>query len=138
MKPPHELDERMVVAESVGPRAMEGHHQECPWRPPPWPSAAPNSGMLSWRTNPPRRNWTVPGSSYLVITWLREPESHQPSGLVLRQPSRCSGPLLKVKPEVFGRALLGALMETVGEGDKFLRLDRQKMTLPSSTLRLVR
>ncbi|PPS13887.1 hypothetical protein GOBAR_AA06686 [Gossypium barbadense] len=27
------------------------------------PSAAPNSGALSWRTNPPRRNWTVPGLS---------------------------------------------------------------------------
>ncbi|PPS09693.1 hypothetical protein GOBAR_AA10960 [Gossypium barbadense] len=30
MKPLHELDERVVVAESVGPRAVEGHHQECP------------------------------------------------------------------------------------------------------------
>ncbi|PPS16022.1 hypothetical protein GOBAR_AA04555 [Gossypium barbadense] len=30
MKPPHELDERVVVAESVGPRAAEGHHQKCP------------------------------------------------------------------------------------------------------------
>ncbi|PPS09439.1 hypothetical protein GOBAR_AA11223 [Gossypium barbadense] len=34
MKPSHELDERVVVAESVGPRAVEGHHQECPC----WPS----------------------------------------------------------------------------------------------------
>ncbi|PPR86881.1 hypothetical protein GOBAR_AA33810 [Gossypium barbadense] len=49
MKPPHELDERVVVAESVGPRAVG---------------------------------------------------------------SRCSGLLLKVGPEVFGKALLGALVET--------------------------
>ena len=34
MKPPHELDERVVVAESVGLRAVEGHLQECPRRPP--------------------------------------------------------------------------------------------------------
>ncbi|PPR90103.1 hypothetical protein GOBAR_AA30580 [Gossypium barbadense] len=35
------------------------------------PSAAPNSGTLSWRINPPRRNWTILGSSYLVITVWR-------------------------------------------------------------------
>ncbi|PPS03107.1 hypothetical protein GOBAR_AA17551 [Gossypium barbadense] len=35
MKLPHELDERVVVAESVGPRVVKGHHQECPRRPPP-------------------------------------------------------------------------------------------------------
>ncbi|PPS17104.1 hypothetical protein GOBAR_AA03467 [Gossypium barbadense] len=35
MKPPHELDERVVVVESVGLHAMRGHHQECPRRPPP-------------------------------------------------------------------------------------------------------
>ncbi|PPS06868.1 hypothetical protein GOBAR_AA13770 [Gossypium barbadense] len=32
--PLHELDERVVATESVGPRAMGGHHQECPRRPP--------------------------------------------------------------------------------------------------------
>ncbi|PPR85997.1 hypothetical protein GOBAR_AA34696 [Gossypium barbadense] len=32
MKPPHELDERVVVAELVGPRAVGGHHYECPRR----------------------------------------------------------------------------------------------------------
>ncbi|PPS17647.1 hypothetical protein GOBAR_AA02945 [Gossypium barbadense] len=146
MKPPHELDKRVVVVESVGPRAVGGHRQECPpglllgrlsetilgrvgssvpvdhphakhardamwrhladegtngddplsmplrlvlnrkarivgWRargqsvPTPrgreMPSAAPNSGMLSWRINLPRRNWTVPGLSCLVITVWR-------------------------------------------------------------------
>ncbi|PPR84620.1 hypothetical protein GOBAR_AA36092 [Gossypium barbadense] len=35
MKLPHELDKRVVVAELVGPRAVGGHHQECPRRPPP-------------------------------------------------------------------------------------------------------
>ncbi|PPS17059.1 hypothetical protein GOBAR_AA03507 [Gossypium barbadense] len=35
------------------------------------PNAASNSGTLSWRINPPRRNRTVPGSSYLVITVWR-------------------------------------------------------------------
>ncbi|PPR95864.1 hypothetical protein GOBAR_AA24806 [Gossypium barbadense] len=35
------------------------------------PRAAPNTGTLSWRINPPRRNWTVSGSSYLVITVWR-------------------------------------------------------------------
>ncbi|PPR83062.1 hypothetical protein GOBAR_AA37651 [Gossypium barbadense] len=33
MKSPYELDERVVVAELVGPRAVEGYHQECPRRP---------------------------------------------------------------------------------------------------------
>ncbi|PPS04681.1 hypothetical protein GOBAR_AA15981 [Gossypium barbadense] len=40
MKSPHELDERVVVAEPVSPRAVGGHHQEHPRRPPPrdiWP-----------------------------------------------------------------------------------------------------
>ncbi|PPR84630.1 hypothetical protein GOBAR_AA36082 [Gossypium barbadense] len=32
MKPPHELNERVVVVGMVGPRAMKGHHQECPRR----------------------------------------------------------------------------------------------------------
>ncbi|PPS02173.1 hypothetical protein GOBAR_AA18491 [Gossypium barbadense] len=32
------------------------------------PRAPLNSGMLSERINSPRRNWTVPRSSYLVIT----------------------------------------------------------------------
>ncbi|PPR89959.1 hypothetical protein GOBAR_AA30723 [Gossypium barbadense] len=27
------------------------------------PSVAPNSGTFSWQTNPPRRNWTMLGSS---------------------------------------------------------------------------
>ncbi|PPR84279.1 hypothetical protein GOBAR_AA36432 [Gossypium barbadense] len=35
MKSPHELDERVVVTEPVGPRAVGGHHQECPRRRPP-------------------------------------------------------------------------------------------------------
>ncbi|PPS02037.1 hypothetical protein GOBAR_AA18620 [Gossypium barbadense] len=117
MKPPHELDEKVVVAETVAPHSVEGHHQECPRRPPPrqpsnigtngddplpmplrlvlnregdeigkvddvpvappgtsasqhreeerrmWrlkalykPSTVPNSGRLSWWTNPPRKN----------------------------------------------------------------------------------
>ncbi|PPR96192.1 hypothetical protein GOBAR_AA24474 [Gossypium barbadense] len=30
MKPSNKLDEREVVTESVGPRAVGGHHQECP------------------------------------------------------------------------------------------------------------
>ncbi|PPS04402.1 hypothetical protein GOBAR_AA16259 [Gossypium barbadense] len=28
----------------------------------------PNSGMLNWSARPPRRNWTIPGSSKLVMT----------------------------------------------------------------------
>ncbi|PPS14031.1 hypothetical protein GOBAR_AA06544 [Gossypium barbadense] len=35
MKPPYELDERVVVAETVGPRTVGKHHQECPRRRPP-------------------------------------------------------------------------------------------------------
>ncbi|PPR90806.1 hypothetical protein GOBAR_AA29881 [Gossypium barbadense] len=105
MKPPHELDERVVVAESVVLRAVGGYsHQECPRRLPHRdggrtdalkqlglyeavlgakvcqhfkgekcmrrlracssfsslkssiyrPSAAPNSGTLSWQFNPSR------------------------------------------------------------------------------------
>ncbi|PPR81574.1 hypothetical protein GOBAR_AA39140 [Gossypium barbadense] len=42
-------------------------------------------------------------------------------------------PAAKVRPEVFGRAFLKALVETVGEGDEFPRLDPRKMTLPSSS-----
>ncbi|PPR90481.1 hypothetical protein GOBAR_AA30203 [Gossypium barbadense] len=96
------------------------------------PSAAPNSGMLSWRINPPRQNWTVSGSSTATKgRCLGEPESHQPTELVLRQPSRCSGPQLKVEPKVFGKVILGTLGETVGEGDEFLWLDPWKMTLSS-------
>ncbi|PPR86167.1 hypothetical protein GOBAR_AA34525 [Gossypium barbadense] len=118
MKPPHELDERVVVAETVSPRAMRGYHHGAEEPkvssqpsnieangddPLPMPlylvlngegneiskvddvlvpqrwresrclgmarivgghtCAVPNSGTLSWRTNPPRQNWTVLGSS---------------------------------------------------------------------------
>ncbi|PPR85289.1 hypothetical protein GOBAR_AA35401 [Gossypium barbadense] len=52
-------------------------------------------------------------------------------------PSRCSKPQLRVRLEAFGRALLGAFVETVGEGDKFPRLDPRKMTLHFSSSRLV-
>lgn len=63
--------------------------------------------------------------------WLGGPESHQPTELVLQQPSRCSGPQLKVVPEVFGKVLLGAHEGTIGGGNKFPRLNPQKMMLPS-------
>ncbi|PPS10193.1 hypothetical protein GOBAR_AA10449 [Gossypium barbadense] len=75
------------------------------------PRAALNSGMLSWRVNPPRRNWTVPGSSYLLITvwgWNVEHSS------------------------------IVSSRETVGEGDRFLRLGLPKKTLPSSSSKQVR
>ncbi|PPR95057.1 hypothetical protein GOBAR_AA25612 [Gossypium barbadense] len=32
------------------------------------PSAIPNSGMLNWRSRPPRQNWTIPGSLKFVMT----------------------------------------------------------------------
>ncbi|PPR88874.1 hypothetical protein GOBAR_AA31809 [Gossypium barbadense] len=70
--------------------------------------------------------------------WLGGHKSHQPTELVLRQPSRCSGPQLKVKPEVFGKVLFGALGGTAGEGDEFSWLDPQMMTLPSSSSKQVR
>ncbi|PPS03618.1 hypothetical protein GOBAR_AA17044 [Gossypium barbadense] len=126
------------------------------------PRAAPNFRILSWWINPPRQNWIVPGSSYLIIMvwrwnvensfimssryvgsitqrtapkgrWLGELESRQPFGLVLRQPSRCSGPQLRVEPEVFGSVLPGAFGKTVREGDGFLWLGPRKRTLPSSS-----
>ncbi|PPS08193.1 hypothetical protein GOBAR_AA12445 [Gossypium barbadense] len=136
MKPLHELDERVVVAESVGPRAMGRHHQECPRRPPP-------KEIVRDDTGEGRDGGRTDALEWLGLTapkgrWLGEPESRQPSELVLWQPSRYSGLLLKVGPEVFGRALLGALVETIGEGDEFSRLDPRKMTLPSSSSRLVR
>ncbi|PPR80649.1 hypothetical protein GOBAR_AA40065 [Gossypium barbadense] len=69
--------------------------------------------------------------------WLRGLESNQPTELVLQQPSRCSDPQLKVRPEVFGTVLLGALGGTVGEGNEFSQLDPWKRTLPSSSLKQV-
>ncbi|PPR98881.1 hypothetical protein GOBAR_AA21787 [Gossypium barbadense] len=109
------------------------------------PRAAPNSGTLSWWIHPPRQNWTVLGSSYLVITVWRWNVEHSsivsskyvgsiiPKNSSQGSPNRCSGQQLRVGPEVFGTVLLGALGETVGEGDGFLRLGPQKRTIPSSS-----
>ncbi|PPS15160.1 hypothetical protein GOBAR_AA05422 [Gossypium barbadense] len=188
----HELDERVVVAESVGPCAVEGHHQECPRRLPPCveepevssqpsnirangddPLPNPLSLVLNsegdeigkvddvpvpqgWWENRclgvarivggctggqtvsalrGREIWKVKHcsivSSRYVGSMIPKNSSQgsvvsrsridQPTKLILRQPSQCSSLQLKVEPKVFGKALLGALGGTAGEGDKFSR-----------------
>ncbi|PPR97839.1 hypothetical protein GOBAR_AA22830 [Gossypium barbadense] len=85
------------------------------------PRVAPNSGTLSWWINLPRRNSRYVGS---IIP------KNSSQGSV---PSRCSGPQLRVGPEVFGTILPRALGETVRKGDGFSRSGQRKRTLPSSS-----
>ncbi|PPR95360.1 hypothetical protein GOBAR_AA25306 [Gossypium barbadense] len=83
------------------------------------PSAAPNFRTLSWQT-----------------TRLGETRScwdHR--NLSLLSEDGTLSIVLLVEPEVFGKALPGALGGTTGEGDEFSWLDLWKMTLPSSSSR---
>ncbi|PPR86472.1 hypothetical protein GOBAR_AA34218 [Gossypium barbadense] len=75
------------------------------------------------------------GTIALKGRWLGGLESNKPTGLALQQPSRCSGPQLKIGPEVFGTVLPGASGGTEEEGDEFPRLDPQKRMLSSSSLK---
>ncbi|PPR98668.1 hypothetical protein GOBAR_AA22009 [Gossypium barbadense] len=134
MKSPHELDERVVAAKSVGPRAVEGHHQECPRRPPPRWIRRNDTREAKIACRHLKEGGRTDALEWLGFRRLRQgPKCTSTSRE--RNPSRYSGPQLKVGPEVFGKVLPRAHGGTVGEGDKFLRLDLQKRTLPSSSLK---
>ncbi|PPR81062.1 hypothetical protein GOBAR_AA39652 [Gossypium barbadense] len=119
MKLQHELGKRAVVAKSVGPRVVGGHHQECPHRPP--------LGRLGE---------TILGRGGSSAPLDHPHAKHARDAFWIHLPSRCSGLLLKVGLKVFGRALFGSLVETLREGDEFSRLDVWKIRLPSFSSRL--
>ncbi|PPS03609.1 hypothetical protein GOBAR_AA17055 [Gossypium barbadense] len=87
------------------------------------PSAAPNSGCLAGRLT--HLGKTAPCRDHHSSS-LRSGD--RTLSIV---PSRCSGPQLKVGPEVARKVLPGAHGETVGRSNEFSRLDPQKMMLPS-------
>ncbi|PPR86075.1 hypothetical protein GOBAR_AA34617 [Gossypium barbadense] len=161
-EPPHELDERVVVAESVGPRAVGGHHQEYP------PCKYLRDGGITDALERPGLYEAVLGTKVcqhfegekclkqhqtlgrlaggLIPLGETEPcRDHHTLSLRSRDgtlsivpPNRYSGPQLKVGPEVFRAVLPGTLGETVGEGDGFPQLGPRKRTLPFSSSKQVR
>ncbi|PPR87775.1 hypothetical protein GOBAR_AA32916 [Gossypium barbadense] len=113
-----ELDERVVVAESMGPRAVEGHHQECPRRPPP----RIVGGSARDQTVPALQGREVyvvklDRVGIIVVRHYSLKMNVEHSSIV--SSSRCSGPQLKVRPGVF-EIVLGARWGISRKGDELL------------------